>query len=46
MEPSGDDGQAAGEPCSSISVQWRAAHSPAGQRQAGELIFNSLTKDS
>lgn len=41
MESSKDDRQATGEPRSTDGLQWRAAHSLTGQRQAGELMSSS-----
>lgn len=41
MEPREDDWQAAGESFSADGIQWRAAHSPFGQRQTGELMSMS-----
>lgn len=38
VESCEDDRQTAGEPCSTDGLQWRAAHRPFGQRQAGELM--------
>lgn len=44
MEPCEDDREAAGKPGSTDGVQRGAAHGPAGQGRAGELISASVGK--
>lgn len=41
VDPGKDYRQAVGEPHCTDGVQWRAAHSPFGQRQAGKLMSPS-----